>query len=95
MTDDIQKYWPQITAALIFSFALGSAHMRISALAEESVEHNERENLEKVERNEIRKKLTELEIRQGIIMRDIEETAKDVKELLRKLEDHNKESTDK
>lgn len=85
MTDDIQKYWPQLAALALFAFALGSAHYRINALAEDKVSRDETEQLAGDERNEIKRQLTALKTKQDDVVKDVDEIKKDVKEILKEL----------
>ena len=75
----LKTYWPQITATLIFAFALGGSYYQQNANAEDIQANSEAIKEEKKEVKENGKKLVRIETNQENMKDDLDE----IKRLLR------------
>ena len=75
----IRTYWPQITAVLLFTFALGGSYYQQNANAEDIQANSEAIKEEKKEVKENGKKLVRIETNQENMKDDLDE----IKRLLR------------
>ena len=85
MNKPIRNYWPQITAALIFTFALGGSYVQLDAQADDVKKNTESIESSETEIKEINQKLVAIETDQKNIKDDVDEIKTDIKEILREL----------
>ena len=76
---EVKTYWPQITAVLLFTFALGGSYYKLDAQAEDIQANTEAIKAEKKEVKENGKKLVRIETNQQNMKNDWDE----IKRLLR------------
>ncbi len=80
---DLKTYWPQITAVLIFTFALGGSYFQMDALADDGKKHEERIVAQEKEIQEINEKLVAMEKDSQYIQEDVGEIKTDIKAILK------------